>query len=342
MNDCEQFRPKRSKDALSQLLAGIDRDIKRIFLSLPQRKLSKVFLEYGRTYGISKVIYAKSTYPKWQDGSVTMSGVVVARLLNLVPLAIGVDELFELVKKLRTAYIRKQDLEVSCDTSNWFKKVPPIVDGLVDYSNQFELPIEVVERLEWLSNGDGKAVQKMLAAIEVEEARVRTQYLKSEYARIGRMLNSIQGTSEMTHKIEIPQGSVTVTISKRRFSVMNHVPLTKSYKQLQKRRLAIICKNQICGTEVETTLSVYDGEPVECTAADVTCHICGMTFTYDVQDLSRTRKNLNVEIRKGFFGGYLVSYDCPACSTRLRSPVEDAGRSDSCPHCKVQFVVPSG
>ncbi len=342
MDDCEQYRPKRAKDALSRQLAGIDRDIKRIFLSLPERKLSKVFLEYGRTYGLSKVIYAKNTYPEWQDGNVRMSGVVVARLLNLVPFVLDADQLFELIKTLRTAYVRQQHIEVSCDTSNWFKKVPAIVDGLVNYSNQFELPTEVVEKLDWLSNGDGKAVQQLLAAIEVEEARVRTQYLKSEYARIGRMLNSVQGTSEMTHKIEIPQGSVTVTIAKRKFSVMDHVPLTQTHERLRKRKLTIICKNQVCGAEVETTLSVYDGEPIECTAAEVTCYVCGLTYSYDVKDLKRTRKNLNVEIRKGFFGGYSVSYDCPACSTRLTSPLKEAGTSDACPHCKAKFVVPSG
>src|SRR5262245_39549626 len=117
---------KGTKSPLSALLFGIDSDIKRIFLTLPPRKLSKVFIRYGEIYGISKLIYAKNTYAGWQVGAVTMSGVVLARLLNLVPLVIEPSDRFDLVKKLRDAYLCKQHIEVSCDPTNWFKRVPPV------------------------------------------------------------------------------------------------------------------------------------------------------------------------------------------------------------------------
>src|SRR4051812_12993902 len=45
-------------------------------------------------------------------------------------------------------------------------------------------------------------------------------------------------------------------------------------------------------------------------------------------------------IKKSWFGGYKVSYDCPHCSTALTSPLDDAGKTDYCPECNKQLVVP--
>jgi uncharacterized Zn finger protein (UPF0148 family) len=39
-------------------------------------------------------------------------------------------------------------------------------------------------------------------------------------------------------------------------------------------------------------------------------------------------------------GGYTVAYECPKCSTALKSPLDEAGTADSCPQCGTQFVVP--
>lgn len=47
-----------------------------------------------------------------------------------------------------------------------------------------------------------------------------------------------------------------------------------------------------------------------------------------------------VEIKKGLFGGRSVGYDCPNCKARLTSPLDDAGKQDSCPDCGARFVVP--
>lgn len=47
-----------------------------------------------------------------------------------------------------------------------------------------------------------------------------------------------------------------------------------------------------------------------------------------------------IEIKKKIIGGYTVGYDCPKCGTRLTSPLEDAGKPDSCPDCAAMFKVP--
>src|SRR5205809_7415739 len=51
---------------------------------------------------------------------------------------------------------------------------------------------------------------------------------------------------------------------------------------------------------------------------------------------------VRVHVKKNLLGGYTVSYDCPQCSAKLKSPIDDAGKSDTCPQCGRQFIVPGG
>jgi hypothetical protein len=45
-------------------------------------------------------------------------------------------------------------------------------------------------------------------------------------------------------------------------------------------------------------------------------------------------------VKKSVFGAHVVVYDCPRCLTKLKSPLEDAGKSETCPQCGHAFVVP--
>ena len=47
-----------------------------------------------------------------------------------------------------------------------------------------------------------------------------------------------------------------------------------------------------------------------------------------------------VHVKKRLLGGHLLVYGCSKCQTRLTSPLDDAGKSDSCPDCGTTFVVP--
>lgn len=48
----------------------------------------------------------------------------------------------------------------------------------------------------------------------------------------------------------------------------------------------------------------------------------------------------SVRIIKNVFGTLRVVYECPHCKERLKSPLKDAGTSDSCPNCRARFIVP--
>jgi Zn-finger nucleic acid-binding protein len=50
--------------------------------------------------------------------------------------------------------------------------------------------------------------------------------------------------------------------------------------------------------------------------------------------------NNPVQIKNGLLGRRSISYGCPRCKTRLTSPLDDAGKSDTCPECGAVFAVP--
>ena len=52
------------RHALSSSLGGIDKDVERIFLNLPNLKLETVLLRYGCEHGASALSYARNTYPR--------------------------------------------------------------------------------------------------------------------------------------------------------------------------------------------------------------------------------------------------------------------------------------
>lgn len=54
-----------------------------------------------------------------------------------------------------------------------------------------------------------------------------------------------------------------------------------------------------------------------------------------------TRNSMaGIETKRSVLGTVRVSYNCPNCNERLRSPLSDAGQTDHCPNCKTNFLVP--
>lgn len=139
--------------------------------------------------------------------------MIAERLLHLVPLALEPSQRFDLVKKLRSTHMHKAYKHVSCSPANWRNSVAPVVAELLALSASFRLPQNIIDRVRWLSGGDTDAAQKLLAAAEQEEAVGRLQYLESEFRRIDFLLQSIEASKRITHTIELPQGSIHVTIA---------------------------------------------------------------------------------------------------------------------------------
>jgi hypothetical protein len=339
-------RPESRTDAerrkFSESVGGIDSEVQQIFLALPEDKLAIVFQRYGEFHGTGALSYAKRTYPRWKSGMVQMSGPIAQRLLNLVPEVLDAEVRYEWVKKLRSMYMQKEHREVSCSPSNWFKMVAPVVDELIRRSSSFQLPADVVEKVNWIMQGDSLAAQALLAQIEVDQANDLAKYLPFEYQRIGSLLNDVNGTTSMIHTIQLPQGTVEVSVVLPRKGLLQAISLAnRTDEDLDRRTLFVTCKNSACCAELETTLRGYDGEPIACTSGRITCYRCRATYSYDNQDLHVLKTARFFQIRKGLLGGYSIAYECPVCGTSLVSPIDDSGISDCCPKCHRSFIVPN-
>src|SRR5690606_31607906 len=117
-----------------------------------------------------------------------MSGKVAERLMKVVPIILEPSQQFELVKKLRNKQLKKEHRQLTCTPGEWRETIGPVVNEMVKASSKFQLPQSVIDRANWLANGDSIAAQKLLTAAEKEEAKIRCQYLAEEYKRIGYML----------------------------------------------------------------------------------------------------------------------------------------------------------
>jgi hypothetical protein len=201
---------------MSSSIGGIDDDVKQIFLNLPPEKLGLVFSLYGQRYGGGAQSYAQTTYYAWRSGRVRMSGMVAGRLLNLVPSVLDPAQRFELVKKVRSAHLRKERMCISCHPTNWRHKLAPVIAQFIAASQNVQIPRYVLDRVCWLADGDATAAQRLLAAAEQEEAAVRLRFLEAEFKRIDLMLQNIKATKRVNHIIELPQGTIAVSITEAR------------------------------------------------------------------------------------------------------------------------------
>lgn len=197
---------------LSSLFAGIDKDIENVFFKLPSSNLNSLLIQYGNNYGKKASDYARVTYPKWKSGQVKMSGLVAERLLNLIPPFLTEGERFDLIKKLRTAYITKSSRSLTTSFNNWKEDLSPAIASLVELNSRFNLPDKIISRAKWLTDGNSSSAMKLLAAAEIEEAQVRMEYLELEFKRIEQLISDVKYTKYVVHKILLPQGTIEITI----------------------------------------------------------------------------------------------------------------------------------
>lgn len=84
----------------------------------------------------------------------------------------------------------------------------------------------------------------------------------------------------------------------------------------------------------ECSARVSSPEP----GTEVLCSHCGALITVPMEVVESKVKNW--EITKNLLSEHTVHYQCSECETRLKSPLGDAGKTDSCPNCRASFTVP--
>lgn len=211
------------RQQLTNMFAGIDKDIETIFFNLNKTSLDALFLKYGKSYGDNAEKYARKTYAKWREGSTKLSGQTAQRLLNLIPPYLSKNIKYELIRKLREHYLPRHSEYITTTQERWKNDVIPIVNKFMESSTTFELPDILKEKTTWLSDGDVDTANRMLASLEQEEAQIRSNYLSLEFKRIEALVEHIDNTQTVCHTIKLPQGEIGITIEQEKKSFVQSI-----------------------------------------------------------------------------------------------------------------------
>lgn len=145
-----------------------------------------------------------------------MSGAVRERLLDLVPRFLTEQERFDLIKRLRASFLNLAVVRLTVPASRLEETVIPQVDALVQRSEFDNLPVQVVGKARWLASDDGQALRALIGRIEMEESLVRVAYLHDEFERIRTLLDATEHTKSLSHRIELPQGTIHIIVRPER------------------------------------------------------------------------------------------------------------------------------
>ena len=208
------YRDHRSeRSRLSHQFAGIDREIEKIFLNLETSSLDKLLQRYGKQYGERPESYARKTYPKWKSGEVKLSGQTAQRLLELLPPLLPAEKRYDLVKRLREQHITRSSVCVNASIEDWRERISDEVNKMVEKRRAFDFDESLKEKATWLTSGDTQNANKILNAIDEEEARIRASYLEEEFQQIQHFIDTVENTENITHRLQIPHGEVIVNIT---------------------------------------------------------------------------------------------------------------------------------
>lgn len=134
------------RQQLTNIFAGIDKDVEKIFLGLRESSLNALFNNYGEIHGKNAEKYARKTYPNWKSGQTSLSGQTAERLLNLIPPYLSKNIKYELIKKLRYHYLKKHSKYVTTTHDGWISDIGPVVNELIKLSSDFALPDSLKQR----------------------------------------------------------------------------------------------------------------------------------------------------------------------------------------------------
>lgn len=115
---------------------------------------------------------------------------------------------------MRERYRKRETHELIVDTANWSEMITPLVTRIVSRAYTSNLPEVVERRLEWLATGDMNAAKAILAEAEVREAKNAIGFLRREFYDLERLLSSLPIKGKLAHTIELPYGTIKLTIGR--------------------------------------------------------------------------------------------------------------------------------
>lgn len=190
-------------------------EILKTLLGLDDGSLKELLRLYRAEFGPGPARYAKRTYSKWKNGEVRPSGQTFRRFMLHLPKVMSFDLKCEVLRHLMEEYCSRTEYGLTVHTDDWEETLTPIVTEMIEKAYTAELPAEIKEKLEWLSDGEMMIARDILRHSQVEEGKIAVSRLRSEFESMNGLLTEFGERTKVNHRLELPYGTIDLTVKKR-------------------------------------------------------------------------------------------------------------------------------
>jgi hypothetical protein len=188
-------------------------EIKSCFLSLDTEALNELLADYGDMHGKPAEEYAKKTYSQWKNGTTSLSGQTMERLVTLVPPYLSPEQRFKILSLLLDKHKKKsfyKTIRINIkEPAEGFLELQNLLSS-IKYEDVLEhLPETVMEAAKWLYDDDITSARAMLAEAKKTETEIIKQNAFREIGLLKRTISSGQVKSA-SYSVELPNGNVSV------------------------------------------------------------------------------------------------------------------------------------
>jgi len=187
----------------------------KILLNLDEQPLEDLFKLYREQFGEGPARYARQTYLKWKTGSVRPNKQTFARFMVNLPKVMSFDLKCEVLRKLREAYLARDNYKLTVNTDDWKQSLMPLVEQVNEKAKVAELPRALQDRLAWLAEDDAQVANALLAESQERQSLNALTFLEKEFANIEHLLDNAGGRGKVTHVLKLPTGTITLKIKRR-------------------------------------------------------------------------------------------------------------------------------
>lgn len=198
---------------LTSLFGEAVREIRAAFINLDEDALDELLSDYGAIHGEAAEKYARKTFSKWKNGTTTLSGQTMERLVELVPPYLSPQQRFSILQLVlkrhkKSAPYRTIKINVK-EPAGGFNELQSALASMSHNDVLAHLPESAMKAASWLYDDDITSARAMLAEAE----KLENDMIRSKAVREIELLRKTISTGQVkaaNYSVEMPAGKLNV------------------------------------------------------------------------------------------------------------------------------------
>jgi len=191
---------------------GLERDVQSIFFDIDNATLERILDDYQARYGYGARNYASRTFSKWRSGNVGMSGVVLERLIHVVPPHLSFEQKYKLIAQ--AASLKKDTIRVNLPISLTVEEAIQTLSSSVENALFNDLPSSLKSRLTWLTQDeDFLAAKELLKEAVRHEAIIASDYLRENISNASQLASQVGDDATIKAEFDIKLLSTNILVT---------------------------------------------------------------------------------------------------------------------------------